>query len=122
MTKPQTRLAPSVPFPGLEKAPKVMKRFKPQINLSSLEFCDDPIPDARKSIQSKYEATFRHALEHGKTVKCESESASAICNAARKWCQVNRIKDVLVRSTSDYGDGFGRVWIVKATPGLKKVA
>lgn len=122
MTKPQTRLAPNVPFPGLEKAPKVVKRYKPQIDVSALEFCDDPLPDSRKTVESKYAATFKFAFENGKAVKCASESASALRNAATKWCEVNRIKDVVIRSTSDYGDGFGRVWIVNAKQGLKKAA
>lgn len=79
-----------------------------------IELCDDPMPVElrRAPTESKYESLFRQAIKDGKTIKSLNKNTNKVSAAARTWVKKKGIK-AQVRSTSDFGDGYGRVWIVQ---------
>ena len=109
--QPKTKFHLVNPFTGekTDMATAIKKIIKPE----ELELCDDPLPEHKKAIESKYSKLFEQVYKTGKAVKCESALTSKIGAAARKWCDVHTKNAATVRSTIDYGDGKGRVWILK---------
>lgn len=88
---------------------------KPQgcTNPDALEICNDPLPAGRASSGKKYDATFS-ALKPGQAIKCTPADVGRVAGALRKWLEQKGSKTDTVRTIKDYGDGKGRVWLLKA--------
>jgi len=93
------------PFTG--ERVKAMRVIDPD----SLELCEDPPMPVRASKEGKYTAIFLGAVNEGKTIKCQGEDAPKLATALKKFLKDRSIKGV-VRSTTNYGDGKGRVWFI----------
>lgn len=92
------------------------------IDPSTLTICDDPIPEARKSVGSKYDAIFSK-MKPGKAIKCPAGAAARLSGQLRKYVERNGMQ-CDIKTTDDYGDGFGRVWLLDKTeaPKLRRAA
>lgn len=77
----------------------------------SLMICNDPLPAGRASPGHKYAAIFG-ALKPGQAIKCAPDEVGRIGSALRKWLDTKG-KDGVIRTSKDYGDGRGRVWLLK---------
>ena len=119
MTKPKTTLANS-PWPTLTPPSKGKKTRSGTVKPAEIEsgdelvICNDPPPSSTLGPRvSKYYAKFEGLLV-GQCLSCSKEKASPVANAMRAWIKKTGRKGVGVISISDYGDGKGRVWLVKA--------
>ena len=93
------------------KAHMIKQPIKPT-NPDTLQICNDPLPAHRASKGNKYESTLK-ALKLGQAIKCKTEEVGRVAGAMRKWVEKHQIK-ANVRTIRDYGDGFGRVWMMAA--------
>ena len=93
------------------------------IDIGGLSFSNDPIPAHRKVIGSKYDDFFAGVTVGGPAIKCPAGSAaSKLATALRKFTERRGIA-CDIKTMSDYGDGFGRVWLLaKDAPKLKRAA
>lgn len=115
MTQPKTTLG-RAPWPGTPApAPKAAKVAVPYVptKVEDLSLCDDPLPSARINLGNKYGTLLSEALHTGRAIKTPAGGAQRIASAARKWLPANGHKGYAIRTVSDYGDGFGRVWLIK---------
>lgn len=109
---PTTTFAGGNPFLGIPKKPQgtqMATQKKPTAQRKSLptfEICKDPI------IRGWYAKIFT-GLKPGDCIKCSTEDVKSISEALRTFLQTRKISDLCARSTRDYGDGMGRVWLVK---------
>jgi hypothetical protein len=88
------------------------------IEVEGLSFSDDPIPSHRYVVGSKYDGFFAGVKVGGPAIKCPGGKAAAkIATALRKYTERKGIQ-CDIKTMSDYGDGFGRVWLLekKAPP------
>lgn len=118
MSQPQTKLA--APFwpsaapkaKGKKSATGTVKQA--QINSGEeLRICDDPPPRTTLGPRfSKYIESFEK-LPVGKGLECSKGKAGPVANAMRAWIKRSGKEGLSVISVSDYGDGKGRVWLVK---------
>ena len=76
-----------------------------------LSVCNDPIPESRAKQEGKYEHLLSK-MKPGQAIKCPPNAVGRIANAAKKYAKTHH-PGCIVRSTQDYGDGMGRVWIIK---------
>jgi hypothetical protein len=90
----------------------VTKKQSAPLDPATLIVCNDPLPNHRKHPDNKYKALFSN-MKVGQALKCQPSDVSRVSNALRKWVEVTPIKGAVVRSIRDYGDGMGRVWMVK---------
>lgn len=90
------------------------------IDISKLSICDDAPPAARTNPDGKYSAIFAK-LTYEKRLKCPTGTASRIGQGLRKWMEKNNVQG-MVKSTENYGDGMGGVWMMKPAQVLRKVA
>lgn len=104
---------PTPPKPGRKTARTVARAVDPD----TMTICDDPMPAHRASPGCKYDATFG-ALKPGQAIKCQPDDVNRIANALRKYVEADAT--LVVRSIRDYGDGQGRVWLVKAAKPASK--
>lgn len=81
-----------------------------RIDVAHLKVCNDPIPSTRM-VPNKY-ATLFAALKVGQAIKCKPQETSSITAALRKWLKDGGFMGT-VQCLRDYGDGMGRVWLVK---------
>lgn len=113
MTK--TKFANGVnPFLPATEALKGMYQEKVSqrgVDVALLAICDDPIPIRRVQNEGKYDNLFK-TLRPGRAVKCPPEAADLVSQAVKKFAK-KAFPDCIVRSTADYGDGMGRVWLLK---------
>jgi hypothetical protein len=93
------------------------KVASPQRQFDSAAFviCDDPLPASRIIGPGKYDALFQQ-LGRGQAIKCPPDAVASTQHALRKWVKEQRVTGVLIKTCKDYGDGFGRVWLL-AEPG-----
>lgn len=78
-----------------------------------LQICADPLPTSVFGQRgSKYAAKFE-ALPVGQCVKCSKAKTWSVAVAMRAWIKRTGREGLAVISKSDYGDGKGRVWLVK---------
>ena len=102
-------------------APKVAsdtpKVASPQRHIDTAEFviCNDPLPASRSIGPGKYDVLFVK-LGRGQAIKCPPDAVASTQHALRKWVKEQRVTGVLIKTCKDYGDGFGRVWLL-AEPG-----
>ncbi len=103
MTKPAQS-----PFDNMPK-----RKAKPcdPVDVSQLEISDDPLPAARAAPGHKYDALF-DKLAFGQCVKTEVGRADKVAQALRTYLK-RKDKQGRVKSMTDYGDGKGRVWLIK---------
>lgn len=104
----QTILSRKAAWPGKPLKPKQMK----PVDLSTLEICNDPLPENRAKAIMKYEALFS-ALTVGQSIKCESADTGKVAHAMNTWIKSKKIEGVKVISCKRYTDGNGRVWMVQ---------
>jgi hypothetical protein len=92
------------------------------IDLKLLSICDDEMPTERAKPVSKYEPLFSK-MKIGQAIKCPAGSTAAkLANSLRTHADRHGIECV-IKTMSDYGDGFGRVWLLaKDAPKLKRAA
>jgi len=92
---------------------KTARRVHNPVDPSALSVCSDPLPAHRMRPDCKYLAVFNQ-LKPGLAVKCPTDDANRIANALRKHIEAHpkELGGCTVRSTGDYGDGAGRVWLV----------
>lgn len=90
---------------------KMTKQPTKPTDMAALTICDDPIPTKRASSADKYGAIF-NKMNLGQAIKCSAADCGKVSKAMRKYIVVNLI-DAKVVSTSDYGDGMARVWMVE---------
>jgi len=89
----------------------MIKQPSKRTDVSGLQICKDPLPTHRASCGNKYAPIFEK-LKHGEAVKCKPEDVNSVCNSLRKFIQMGG-KTGSVKSMKDYGDGFGRVWLLQ---------
>lgn len=99
------------PAPAGKPGRKTARTVQGEVNPDTLTICDDPLPAHRARPGCKYEAKFR-PLKIGQAIKCQPTDVNRVANALRKYLEASPA--LLVRSIRDYGDGKGRVWLVKA--------
>lgn len=75
-----------------------------------LEITDDPLPKTKVIFAYKYDEKFS-AMRIGQSLKCATADVGKIAGAMRKFVERKGLK-AIVRSTPDYGDGYGRVWLL----------
>lgn len=97
------------------------KRPRPtvaDIDPDKLEICDDaPLP-SRARPGRKYGPVFSK-LKPGQCIKCEPNQAPTLATALKKWITDKKLP-CIVRATSRYSDGKGRVWML-ADPKAKAI-
>ena len=101
------------------KAPMTKQPVKPT-DPSTLTICNDPIPSHRASPGNKYEAVLK-TMKIGQCIKCLPEEVGRIQGAMRKYIELHKI-NATVRTIKNYGDGFGRVWMLAVEKKLKVAA
>lgn len=101
---------------------KANKPYKPAVpvDVADLTICNDPPPQARTNPDGKYSALF-DSLPAEKRLKCPTGTASRIGQGLRKWMEKNKVPGT-VKSTENYGDGAGGVWMIPPAKALRKVA
>lgn len=105
----KTTLGPA-PWPAKpRRVPKVYETIK----LESLSLTDDKMTAKRAKAGSKYDALFRAALDTGKAIKTPGGAAASVGNIARTWLARQGITGYVPRTVGNYGDGAGRVWLMK---------
>jgi hypothetical protein len=110
--KPQTTFAGKTnPFTGAS----LMKPVD-HVDPSKLTIGNDPLP-AHRARANKY-ADLMAKLKPGQCIKCKSDQVGAVASAVKKHIENNRL-DCTVRLTKNYGDGMGRVWLMKNERKLK---
>ena len=77
-----------------------------------LSITDDAPPSARVQPGGKYSPIFAK-LKPLKRLKCPTGAAGRIGQSLRKWMEKNSIAGT-VKSTENYGDGAGGVWLIPA--------
>lgn len=99
-----------------------MVKGRPQYtDPAALEICDDPLPTGRASSGHKYGTVFA-TLKLGQAIKCAPADVGRIAGALRKFVDLKGMR-ASIRTIKDYGDGKGRVWLLKDDkPGRGKVA
>ena len=103
------------------KPPKQPPLARPQqhmVDPAALQICNDPLPDDHWSVATpgKYDAKFA-LLKPGQALRCASGETQAVARALRKYLAVRKLKHLAVRTMRDYGDGYGRVWLMPAGKG-----
>lgn len=93
-----------------EAAPKVAS-LQRHIDHTGFVICDDPLPASRSIGPGKYDALFQQ-LGRGQAIKCPPDAVASTQHALRKWVKEQRVTGVLIKTCKDYGDGFGRVWLL----------
>lgn len=92
-----------------------------RIDPAELSICADPIPEHRTVIGSKYDAVFSN-LKPGQALKCPPGAAPGkLATSLRKFIE-KRGMNCDIKTMSDYGDGFGRVWLIAKEAKLKRAA
>lgn len=94
-----------------------------EIDPDKLEICNDPIPATRARPGWKYGPVFSQ-LKPGQCIKCEPSQAPTLWTALKKWVADKKLP-CIVRATSRYDDGKGRVWLLadpKADAKVRAVA
>lgn len=109
--------APKVASDTPKVASEAAKVASPQRHIDTAEFviCNDPLPASRNIGPGKYDALFQQ-LGRGQAIKCPPDAVASTQHALRKWVKEQRVTGVLIKTCKDYGDGFGRVWLL-AAPG-----
>ena len=128
--RPCTTFAGGNPFLGMPKKPqetqmetpkppafegshnKLTKRSATRRSLPNFEICSDPIIQ-RRAPSGMY-AKVLASLKPGDCIKCSTEDVGKISNAMRDLVANNKtMTGLCIRETRDYGDGMGRVWLIK---------
>lgn len=106
-----TFAGPKNPFTG---EPKVkMTRIDP----TKIEIGNDQMP-AHRASPNKYNDLFGR-LKPGQCLICESDQAAKLSTALKKYiASTQQHSNCIVRSTSRFDDGRGRVWLI-ALPAAK---
>ena len=86
------------------------------VDPSKLEITSDPLP-AGRARANKY-ADLMAKLKPGQCIKCAPNHVGQVSNALRKHI-IEKELPCQVRSTKNYGDGMGRVWLMKNERKLK---
>ena len=81
-------------------------------SLDDLSITDDAPPVARVQPGGKYSPIFAK-LHPNKRLKCPTGAAGRLGQSLRKWMEKNSIAGT-VKSTENYGDGAGGVWLIPA--------
>lgn len=111
--QPPVTAAPIEPKPLPPRVDQQPNRApKQHRDISRFVICDDPVLPRRVIADSIYGKLFSE-LKPGKCIKCDTKDVGPTCNALRKYVEEKKLSGVAVRSTRDYGDGFGRVFLVK---------
>ena len=79
------------------------------VDPSKLEIASDPLP-AHRARTNKY-ADILAKLKPGQCIKCPSSQVGQVANAVRKHI-IDKQLPCTLRSTKNYGDGMGRVWLL----------
>ena len=87
---------------------------------SKLVICNDTIPSHRASPGKKYDLKFKE-MKLGQCIKCSPKEVGRVQGAMRKYVAVNKIP-ATVRTMKDFGDRFGRVWMMGVEKKLKVAA
>lgn len=103
--KTALRHGPHRPF-GI--TPMTKQPIKPT-DPSTLQICDDPLPAHRYS-SKKYDDVLSQ-MKIGQCLKCKLDEVERISGAVRNFIKEKKLK-AKVCSVKDYGDGFGRVWML----------
>lgn len=90
---------------------KFANGVNPFTGKEEMSICNDPLPAHRAKQGSKYDDILK-CLKPGLAVKCNPASVDKLSNAVKKYAKRN-FPGSVVRSTKDYGDGMGRVWVLK---------
>lgn len=76
-----------------------------------VEITSDPLP-TKRLVEGAYDQLYRK-LSVGQSIKCDSKRVNAMANGLRSWIDKNNKREVWgVKACTNYGDGFGRVWLV----------
>lgn len=79
--------------------------------IDALEITNDPVI-SRMRFGSRYDAIFER-LKVGQALKVPSAATSSVSDSLDRWIRRNGKTDLTTRRVSDYGDGMGRVWLVR---------
>lgn len=92
------------PFPGAKVRSNTW-----HIGEDDLEICDDPV-STKRSYPSKYEGIIKQMIP-GQAIRCPPTQVNRVAGALRKYIIEHKWK-ANVKTTRDYGDGYGRVWLL----------
>jgi hypothetical protein len=82
------------------------------IDPGALQICADPLPGGHwSSANGKYWEKFDQ-LKPGEALRCNPADVPAVSHALRKYLGAKQLKGMAVRTMRNYGDGFGRVWLM----------
>lgn len=116
MSLPKTTPAIPTPWDGLKPQPGTSNKRPPstaQKRSGELIPCNDPPPTSTLGPRTSKYAKHFESLAVGGGLKCDIGQTGPVANAMRTWIKKTGRKGVGVISVSDYGDGKGRVWLVK---------
>ena len=108
-------------FPGIANKFQSKPMPKPKgpmifVDVDKLEICNDPLPSNRATANEyKYDAVFDRLLLRApnQCIKCDRKKVGVISGALRKYIERRRLKDHIVKSTTNYeSTNTGRVWLV----------
>ena len=83
-----------------------------EVDVKSLVIVDDPLPDRKRAPKFKYDEVFKK-MKVGQAIKCKTIEVAKVDQALRGYLKRHEVAG-RVKSTKDYGDGLGRVWLLKA--------
>lgn len=76
-----------------------------------VEITSDPLP--KKRLAEGHRDNLYRKLMVGQCIKCESSAVSTLSKGLAHWIKKNNKKnDLTVKVCTNYGDGFGRVWLM----------
>ena len=120
MSLPKTTPVNPSPWDVLKPAASASKKRPPpsaRKRSGELVPCNDPPPTSTLGPRTSKYAKHFESLAVGGGLKCDIGQTGPVANAMRTWIKKTGRKGVGVISVSDYGDGKGRVWLVKLEEG-----
>ncbi len=96
----------------IQEPPMATQKTQQRRSPPTFEICSDPI--MQKRAPSGVYAKALASMKPGDCIKCSTEDVGKISNAMRDLVAGNKaMAGLCIRETKDYGDGMGRVWLIK---------
>lgn len=89
---------------------KTARKPLKEIDPSKLRIAHDPVVARSSRTPGKYDEIFKR-LTYSQCIVCEPGQSNSLANALRDYFRRREIK-ARVKSTDNYSDGKGRVWML----------